>query len=171
MLLSVAYTMPFQSPAFCDLQYAISRMPVMFILVNLKKMGKNRNIAINWECKCLFNYDQVFIMGTIYSILLCNQLLPSRPSQTRTSIYIFLLLLVNGNLTQEVGLLYRKVPPQPNKSSSASLMKHNKSIVEGLTLFAGCRCFLLTGICRECAKWFRRLPCRVYTLLPKIYAY
>lgn len=35
MLLSVAYTMPFQSRAFCDLQYAISRMPVMFI--NLKK--------------------------------------------------------------------------------------------------------------------------------------
>lgn len=51
MLLSVAYTMPFQSRAFCDLQYAISRMPVMFI--NLKKMGKNRNIAINWECECL----------------------------------------------------------------------------------------------------------------------
>lgn len=38
MLLSVAYTMPFQSRAFCDLQYAISRMPVMFI--NLKKWGK-----------------------------------------------------------------------------------------------------------------------------------
>lgn len=50
MLLSVAYTMPFQSRAFCYLQYAISRMPVMFI--NLKKMGKNRNIAINWECEC-----------------------------------------------------------------------------------------------------------------------
>lgn len=65
MLLSVAYTMPFQSRAFCDLQHAISRMPVMFI--NLKKMGKNRNIAINWECKCLFNYEKVFIMGTIYT--------------------------------------------------------------------------------------------------------
>lgn len=64
MLLSVAYTMPFQSRAFCDLQHAISRMPVMFI--NLKKMGKNRNIAINWDAS-VFLIMKKYLLWELYT--------------------------------------------------------------------------------------------------------
>lgn len=63
MLLSVAYTMPFQSRAFCDLQYAIFTYAGDVYTRKSEKMGKNRNIAINWECKCLFNYEQVYFYG------------------------------------------------------------------------------------------------------------